>query len=72
MSLEDDLTRTAREVESTLDDTLAELDAEDRELLLEHLRGPTPATRISRALTNLGYPHDPKTVQRWRRIDRSR
>ena len=69
MSLQDDLESTPQASTSILDQTLGKLKKEERDLLLEHLYGDTPASRISVALTNLGYPHDPKTIQRWRRVN---
>ena len=68
MSLQNDLESTPQASTSILDQTLEKLKKEERELLLQHLHGDTPPSRISVALTNLGYPHDPKTIQRWRRV----
>ena len=67
--LGDALRRRAAEspvVGSKVDAALADLDDDDRELLLEALRSSMPHRAIARALSDIGYQMSEKAVASWR------
>lgn len=51
---------------SKIETALAELDDDERDMLLDALRSSMPHRAIARALGDIGYPMSEKAVSNWR------